>query len=53
MRASRPLVLDTSAYSGLRRGRSDIIKLIADADVVYIPAIVLGELEAGFILGSR
>ena len=47
------LVLDTSAYSHLRRGREEVIDAVARADTVYLPATVLGELEAGFRLGNR
>lgn len=47
------LVLDTSAYSHFRAGDGRVLDLIAAADVVYLPTIVLGELEAGFALGRR
>jgi predicted nucleic acid-binding protein len=47
------ILLDTSAYAWLRTGHADVLSMVADADVVWIPAVVLGELEAGFELGSR
>ena len=47
------LVLDTSAYSHFRAGDARVLDLIALAEVVFLPTIVLGELEAGFTLGSR
>ncbi len=47
------LVLDTSAYSHFRRGHAEVLDGIATATVVYLPAVVLGELEAAFRLGSR
>ena len=47
------LVLDTSAYSHFRAGDGRVLDLIAAAEVVYLPTIVLGELEAGFALGRR
>jgi tRNA(fMet)-specific endonuclease VapC len=47
------LVLDTSAYSRLRAGHERAIEVAAGAAVILLPAIVLGELEAGFNLGSR
>ena len=53
MRQTERLVLDTSAYSHLRAGRSDVLDFMADATVVVMPVIVLGELEAGFEMGSR
>lgn len=47
------IVLDTSAYAHLGRGHHGVLDWVADADIVYVPATVLGELEAGFLLGSR
>lgn len=47
------LVLDTSAYSHLRSGHPEVLDWVAGAAVVILPAIVLGELEAGFELGRR
>jgi tRNA(fMet)-specific endonuclease VapC len=47
------LVLDTSAYSHLRRGDEQVGDRLAMADVVYVPTIVIGELRAGFELGRR
>ena len=50
--ASR-LVLDTSAYAHFRARHRGVVDLIAKADVVQVPVTALGELEAGFRLGSR
>jgi predicted nucleic acid-binding protein len=47
------LVLDTSAYSLLRRGDERVLDLVAVAEIVVVPVPVLGELEAGFELGGR
>jgi tRNA(fMet)-specific endonuclease VapC len=47
------IVLDTSAYSHLRRGHEAVIDAVSRAEVVHLPATVLGELEAGFRLGRR
>lgn len=47
------IVLDTSAYSHFRANHHDVIERIASADVVYLPTIVLGELEAAFRMGRR
>jgi tRNA(fMet)-specific endonuclease VapC len=47
------LVLDTSAYSHFRAGDSRVLDLIAAAEIVFLPTIVLGELEAAFLLGRR
>ncbi len=47
------LLLDTSAYSALRRGHTGMGELVGAADEVWISAIVLGELHAGFRRGTR
>ena len=45
--------VDTSAYSQLMRGREALRVRLEEADTVYVPATVLGELYAGFEMGSR
>jgi tRNA(fMet)-specific endonuclease VapC len=47
------LVLDTSAYSHFRAGDERVLGFIAAAEVVFLPTVALGELEAGFTLGRR
>ena len=47
------VVLDTSAYSWLRRGHAGLIDLVTRASIVCLPLTVLGELEASFFLGNR
>ena len=47
------LVLDTSAYSHFRRGADAAVSLITAASWIGMTAIVLGELRAGFRLGTR
>jgi tRNA(fMet)-specific endonuclease VapC len=47
------LVLDTSAFSRFRAGQKAVLELIAVAEAVLLPVTVLGELEAGFELGTR
>ena len=47
------LVLDTSAYARLRARDQTVLDTVAKAETVYLPTIVLGELEAGFRLGRR
>ena len=51
--SGRRLVLDTSAYSHLRAGHEAVLDRVAASEVVWMPVTVLGELEAGFELGSR
>ena len=47
------LILATSAYSHLRRGHDLVHDFVAGAGIVFLSTTVLGELEAGFELGSR
>lgn len=47
------IALDTSAYSHLRRGELRTIDALSQADLVCVSTTVLGELEAGFRVGSR
>ncbi|MGH3065337.1 MAG: PIN domain-containing protein [Gaiellaceae bacterium] len=47
------MVLDTSAYSQSRGNHHEVVARIASADLVYMPTIVLGELEAAFRSGTR
>jgi len=46
-------LLDTSGYSGLMQGDAAILDLLRQADRVFVPAVVLGELHSGFRRGSR
>jgi predicted nucleic acid-binding protein len=47
------LVLDTSAYSRFRAGDTRVHHFLAAAEVVLLPATVLGELYGAFEFGSR
>jgi tRNA(fMet)-specific endonuclease VapC len=47
------LALDSSAYHHLVHGDDRVKEHVVRASAVLIPAIVLGELEAGFVLGRR
>lgn len=47
------ILLDTSAYSALIRGHADIVDLARDADEVFLNPIVLAELQAGFLKGTK
>lgn len=46
-------VLDTSAYSHFRRGHAALVELLDQAAWVGLPAIALGELRTGFLLGRQ
>ena len=45
--------LDTNAYSRLMGGHAPLTQLLESAEEVLVPATVLGELHAGFEMGSR
>lgn len=45
--------LDTSAYSWFRRGEPEVVGLLDRAEWIGVPAVVLGELWTGFLLGAR
>jgi tRNA(fMet)-specific endonuclease VapC len=47
------VLLDTSAYSQLRRGHKAILDIVQRSETVALPAIVLGELHSGFRAGNR
>ncbi len=47
------LCIDTNVYAALKRGHKQVRSLIEAADEIIVPTIVLGELYAGFALGSR
>ena len=47
------ILLDTSAYSLLMRGNMKIAELLDEADEVFLCAIVVGELLAGFRRGGK
>lgn len=47
------VLLDTNAYSGMRNDHPGVLALIRRSSEVLIPAIVAGELIAGFRNGNR
>ena len=49
----KKVLLDTNAYTALRRGDEAVLDVLGRADTVFMSAIVLGELHAGFKGGSR
>ncbi len=48
-----PLMLDTSAYVAFKKGHQDAVMALRQAEKILLPAVVLGELLAGFEAGSR
>lgn len=47
------LALDTNRYTDLCRGDASAIEVVEHADEILLPFIVLGELRAGFAVGSQ
>ena len=47
------LCLDTSAYSNFQRGEPRVVEHVDRAEWVGVPSVVVGELWAGFLLGTR
>jgi tRNA(fMet)-specific endonuclease VapC len=47
------IALDTNAYSDLGRGIPKILDSATKAERIFMPFVVLGELRAGFRLGTR
>jgi predicted nucleic acid-binding protein len=45
--------LDTSAYSNFKRGSRAAVNRLDAADWIGLPAVVIGELEAGFGFGGQ
>ncbi len=48
----KKVLLDTNAYAALLRGDERVLDVLAKAEHVYLSAVVLGELFAGFRGGS-
>jgi len=44
-------LLDTSGYSALMRGDTVVTEMLQTVDAIYVNAVVLGELRAGFLRG--
>lgn len=47
------LALDTNRYTDLCRGDQSAVETVETADEVWLPFTVLGELRAGFAVGSQ
>ncbi len=47
------LALDTNRYVDLCRGHADVVRLLEEAEAVYVPFVVVAELRAGFGIGTR
>jgi len=47
------LALDTNRYTDFCRGVTGVQEILEQAEKLYLPVVVLGELRAGFALGRR
>ena len=47
------LLIETSAYAAFKRGHTEAIAALRTARSILIPAVVLGELLAGFDVGGK
>ena len=45
--------LDANAYAAFKKGDEDTVQLIRYTDIVRISVVVLGELLAGFAVGTK
>jgi predicted nucleic acid-binding protein len=45
------VLLDTSGYSAFMRGDGAVKEILQTVDAIYLNAVVLGELRAGFLRG--
>ncbi|MBF0266695.1 MAG: type II toxin-antitoxin system VapC family toxin [Gammaproteobacteria bacterium] len=46
-------ILDTNVYSALMRGDNSVVKLIKQAELIYLTPIVIGEILFGFRNGNK
>jgi tRNA(fMet)-specific endonuclease VapC len=47
------LALDTNRYTDLCRGETSVVETVESAEEVWLPFIVVGELRAGFAMGTQ
>lgn len=47
------VLLDTNRLTDALRGEESVVRLLEEADEVWIPFVVLAETKAGFLVGSR
>lgn len=49
----KKILLDTNAYTKLLRGDKQVLEVLGNADSIFMPVVVLGELLAGFRGGTK
>lgn len=47
------LALDTNRYVDFCRGDPEVVAVLEQAEAVYLPFVVVGELRAGFVMGTK
>lgn len=47
------IIIDTNCYIGFLKGNLKFIPVIQTAELIYFPFVVLAELRAGFLVGSK
>ncbi len=47
------LLLDSSAYIAFKKRHPEVIEILPQAEEIWLSPIVLGELRAGFLQGSK
>jgi tRNA(fMet)-specific endonuclease VapC len=47
------IAVDTNRYADFSRGEASVVKTLELAEEVWLPFIVIGELRAGFALGTH
>ncbi|HON12261.1 MAG: type II toxin-antitoxin system VapC family toxin [Fibrobacter sp.] len=47
------ICIDTNAYSEFKRGKLEVVSLFEEASNIIVPTIVIGELYAGFYIGTQ
>jgi tRNA(fMet)-specific endonuclease VapC len=52
-RAGVKIALDTNRYTDLCRGDAAVVEIVEQATEVWLPFVVVGELRAGFAVGSQ
>src|SRR5881397_1392550 len=51
--AVNDILLDTNAYAAFKQGQPDAVEIVQRATRLALSSTVLGELLAGFVVGSR
>lgn len=47
------ILIDSNRYTDLGRGQAKVVEAVEQAEYVYMPLTVLGELRAGFAYGTQ